>query len=107
MNHKQVRSWILFDFANSVYPAVITSVVFQTFFINSIVGNEAGEGDLLWGRAVALSALLVALLSPALGAIADRSGVRKKFLGFFVGLCFDLRASGKCKCRLYLSKYFI
>ena len=87
MNHKQVRSWILFDFANSVYPAVITSVVFQTFFINSIVGNEAGEGDLLWGRAVALSALLVALLSPALGAIADRSGVRKKFLGFFVGLC--------------------
>ena len=86
MNHKQVRSWILFDFANSVYPAVITSVVFQTFFINSIVGNEAGEGDLLWGRAVALSALLVALLSPALGAIADRSGVRKKFLGFFGGL---------------------
>ncbi len=83
----EVRSWILFDFANSVYPAVISSVVFQVFFINTVVGNESGEGDWWWGRAVALSVLITALTSPILGAIADRSGVRKKFMGFYVALC--------------------
>ena len=83
----EVRSWILFDFANSVYPAVISSVVFQAFFINTVVGNESGEGDWWWGRAVALSVLLTAITSPILGAIADRCGVRKKFMGFYVALC--------------------
>jgi len=86
-NTKQIRSWILFDFANSVYPAVISSVVFQAFFIGTVVGNEFGEGDWWWGRAVALSVLLTALTSPILGAIADRCGVRKKFMGFYVVLC--------------------
>lgn len=87
MNRKQVGAWALFDFANSVYPAVITSVVFNYFFINVVVGNEGGSGDWWWGRAVSLSALIVALSSPLLGAIADRAGVRKKFMLFYVAVC--------------------
>ena len=87
MNKKQVGAWALFDFANSVYPAVIVSVVFQIYFIETIVGNEAGEGDALWGRAVSLSALIVALSAPVLGAIADRAGVRKRFMAVFVAMC--------------------
>lgn len=87
MDKKQVGAWVMFDFANSVYPAVIVSVVFQIFFIEAVVGNEAGEGDALWGRAVSISALVVALSAPVLGAIADRAGVRKRFMAFYVGLC--------------------
>ena len=87
MNKKQVGAWALFDFANSVYPAVIVSVVFQIYFIESVVGNEAGEGDAWWGRAVSLSALIVALSAPLLGAIADRAGVRKRFMAFCVAMC--------------------
>ena len=87
MNRKQVAAWAMFDFANSVYPAVITSVVFQLYFIQVVVGNEASEGDLWWTRAVSLSALIVALSAPVLGAIADRAGVRKRFMGLYVGLC--------------------
>ena len=87
MNKKQVGAWALFDFANSVYPAVIVSVVFQIYFIESVVGNEAGEGDAWWGRAVSLSALIVALSAPVLGAIADRAGVRKRFMAFCVAMC--------------------
>lgn len=87
MDKKQVSAWVMFDFANSVYPAVIVSVVFQIFFIESVVGNEAGEGDALWGRAVSISALVVALSAPVLGAIADRAGVRKRLMGFYVGMC--------------------
>lgn len=87
MNRKQIGAWAMFDFANSVYPAVITSVVFQFFFIQVVVGNEAGEGDWWWGRAVSLSALIVALSAPVLGAVADRAGVRKWFMGLYVGMC--------------------
>jgi UMF1 family MFS transporter len=87
MDKKQVGAWALFDFANSVYPAVITAVVFNYFFIQVVVGNQAGEGDWWWGRAVSLSALIVALSSPVLGAIADRAGVRKKFMALFVAMC--------------------
>ncbi|MDH3269770.1 MAG: MFS transporter [Gemmatimonadota bacterium] len=87
MNKKQVGAWALFDFANSVFPAVIVSVVFQIYFIEVVVGNEAGEGDAWWGRAVSMSALIVALSAPVLGAIADRAGVRKRFMGFYVAMC--------------------
>lgn len=87
MNRRQVGAWALYDFANSVFPAVITAVVFVIYFTTTVVGNEAGEGDKWWGFAVSLSALIVALSAPLLGAIADRAGVRKKFMAFYVAMC--------------------
>ena len=45
-NRRQVASWCLFDFANSSYAAVIAAVVFPVFYINRIVGNGEGLGDL-------------------------------------------------------------
>lgn len=87
MNRKLVGAWALFDFANSVFPAVITTVVFNYYFINVVVGNETNQGDWWWGKAVSLSALIVAASSPLLGAIADRAGVRKKFLLLYVAIC--------------------
>jgi len=87
MNRRQVGAWALYDFANSVFPAVVVAVVFQIYFIGTVVGNEAGEGDWWWGRAVSLSALIVALSAPLLGAVADRAGVRKRFMAFYVALC--------------------
>lgn len=86
-NRAQVWSWALFDFANSTYPAVITTAVFPVFFADVIVGGEAGEGELWWGRAVSASALFVAITAPMLGAIADRSGARKQFLVFYTLVC--------------------
>ena len=87
MNKKQVGAWALFDFANSVYPAVMTTAVFPVFFILTVVGSEGGEGELWWGRAVSISALIVAISSPLLGAIADRGGARKKFMLFYTAVC--------------------
>jgi UMF1 family MFS transporter len=87
MDRKQVGAWALFDFANSVYPAVIVSVVFQIYFIEVVVGNDAGQGDAWWGRAVSMSALIVALSAPVLGAISDRAGVRKRLMAFYVAMC--------------------
>jgi UMF1 family MFS transporter len=83
MNKKQIISWCLFDFANSSYSAVIAAVVFQVYYINIIVGNGGGRGDLWWGRAISLSMLIVALTSPFLGGIADYAGSRKKLLAVY------------------------
>lgn len=84
---RAVRSWILYDFANSIYPAVITTAVFPVFYQGAIVGGADGVGELWWGRAVAASALIVALTSPLLGAIADRSGARKRLFAAYVAMC--------------------
>lgn len=84
---RTVRSWVLYDFANSIYPAVVTTAVYPLFYVGVVVDDQGGRGEFWWGLAVSLSALLVAFSSPLLGAIADRSGVRKKFFAFYVAVC--------------------
>ena len=84
---RQVRSWVLFDFANSIYPAVMTTAVFPVFYVGTVVGGEGGEGELWWGAAVSISALLVAFSAPLLGGVADRCGLRKRFLAVYVAVC--------------------
>lgn len=87
MDRKQVGAWALFDFANSVYPAVIQTAVFAIWYPSVIVGNEDGMGTWWWGRALSISVLIVALTAPLLGAVADRTGVRKRFMLFFTLQC--------------------
>jgi len=87
MNRRHVAVWALYDFANSVYPAVITSTVFAVYFANVLVGNDTGIGDAWWGRVGAVSVAFVALTSPILGSIADRAGVRKRLLALYTALC--------------------
>lgn len=87
MDRKRVGAWAMFDFANSVYPAVITTALFPLFFVGYVVGGDTGRGEFLWGAAVSLSALLVAGSAPLLGAIADRGGARKKFMMGYTALC--------------------
>lgn len=87
LNRRHVGAWALYDFANSVYPAVIQVAVFSVYYATAIVGNEANQGDALWTRAVSLSALIVAMSSPLLGSIADRAGVRKRLMFVYSYVC--------------------
>lgn len=87
MNRKQILSWCLFDFANSSYSAVIAAVVFQVYYINKVVGNTNGKGDLWWGAAISASMLFVSLSSPFLGGIADYAGLRKRLLAVYTYVC--------------------
>jgi UMF1 family MFS transporter len=93
MNRKLVLSWCLFDFANSSYSAVIAAVVFQVYYINRVVGNESGRGDLWWGAAISVSMLAVSLSSPFLGGIADHAGLRKRLLVVYTYICVIAVAS--------------
>lgn len=87
LNKRWVTVWALYDFANSVFPAVIQAAVFNVYFANVIVGNEGGLGDLWWGRVMSSAMLFVALTSPMLGSVADRAGIRKKMLILYTALC--------------------
>ncbi|MGH7263877.1 MAG: MFS transporter [Candidatus Rokuibacteriota bacterium] len=80
-HRRAVLAWMLYDFANSAFVAVIPATIYSTYYVKAVVGNEGGEGDLWWGRAITLSMVIVALASPPLGAIADHGGLRKRFLG--------------------------
>jgi len=78
----KVFSWLLFDFANTSFSVMMVTFAFPLYFKNVICGGNP-SGDALWGFSVSLSMLLVALVSPVLGAAADYSGKRKRFLLFF------------------------
>ena len=80
---RTIRAWMVYDFANSAFAAIVQATVFPAYYANIVVGNADGRGDFWWGTLVSLSMVLVALTSPLLGGIADHAGVRKPF---FVGL---------------------
>ncbi len=93
MNRKHIAAWAMYDFANSVYPAVITATVFGVYFANVIVGNETGLGDSWWGWVGSISVLFVAVSSPLMGAIADRAGIRKQLMMLYTLVCVVAVAS--------------
>ncbi len=78
-SRRQIFSWTLFDFGNTAFSVIIVTVIFPRYFI----GHVAGGQRWLWGLAVSLSMLLAALLAPPLGAVADFSQNRKRFLLLF------------------------
>jgi MFS transporter, UMF1 family len=76
---RTIRAWMLYDFANSAFAAIVQATVFPAFYAQAVVGNADGRGDFWWGTLVSVSMVLVALASPLLGGIADHAGVRKPF----------------------------
>jgi UMF1 family MFS transporter len=71
---KDVLAWCLFDFANSSYTTVITTVAFSVYFRDVIVGRSDPRADFLLGLSGVLVCVAVILASPVFGALADHSG---------------------------------
>src|SRR6195952_3806467 len=80
-----VTGWILFDWAAQPYFTLITTFVFAPYFATHVAPDPA-SGQSLWGFATAAAGLMIALLSPVLGAIADASGRRKPWIAAFGAL---------------------
>ena len=78
-SRRAVSAWALYDFANSSFTTLVVTFVYSTYFTRAIAADEVtGTGQ--WATAVTVTALAVALLSPYVGALADRGGYRKRFL---------------------------
>jgi UMF1 family MFS transporter len=80
-----VISWIFFDWAAQPYFTLITTFVFAPYFATHVAPDPA-SGQALWGFATAAAGLMIALMSPVLGAIADASGRRKPWIAGFGAL---------------------
>lgn len=93
---KVVRAWTFYDWANSVYPLVISSAIFPIFYEAKTTYEQGGKivddvfvlgmqfkNTEFYSYVVALSYLIVAISSPVLSGIADYSGSKKRFLQFF------------------------
>ncbi|SDO49364.1 MFS transporter [Desulforhopalus singaporensis] len=80
-------SWVLYDVGNSAFVLVIITALMPIFFKDVVAVTMSGaESTARWGFANSLSALVLALLAPLLGAMADHGARKKQFLLFFLGL---------------------
>lgn len=85
LDRPELRAWAMYDWAVSSFQTTIQVAVFQIFFV-SVAAAELGkaEGTAAWASVNAVSAVLVAILSPVLGAISDVAAAKKKMLGAFM-----------------------
>ncbi len=81
-----LAAWAFYDWANSAFPAVITTFVFAAYFEKAVAADVV-SGTEAWGYALSLSALAVAFCGPVLGAIADHAGRRKPWIFVFTLWC--------------------
>ncbi len=78
VRRREIFGWAMFDFANSSYTTIIITVGFAVYFTKIVAAGP--NADFLWGLGVWTTNVIVLLLSPVVGAIADGSGRKKAFL---------------------------
>ena len=79
-------SWAFYDFANSSFTTLVITFVYATYF-TQVIAPDPITGTALWSRAITITALITAICSPLLGALADRGGYRKAFVLLFSLVC--------------------
>lgn len=93
-SRKSMVSWALYDWANSAFATTVMAGFFPVFFKQYwSTGTSVTEGTFVLGVANSVASLLVAILAPVLGAIADRGSAKKKFLALFTFLGVLMTAS--------------
>src|SRR5438552_1520509 len=87
LNKRAIIAWSLFDCAIAPFSVLITTFIFATYFTQKVAVNPI-IGTTQWGAANGFAGLIVALLSPIFGAIADHEGRRKPWLKILVIIIF-------------------
>ncbi len=85
-SRKGLVAWACYDWANSSFPSVITTFVFAAYFTRQVASDET-TGTSQWGYTLGLAGIVVALIGPLLGAMADQTGRRKPWIAGFTLLC--------------------
>lgn len=81
---KIIRSWKLYDWANSAFATTIMAAVLPEFY-SSVAGSnlERQTATSYWGYSNTIAMVIIAMAAPVLGAIGDHCGAKKRFLGGF------------------------
>ncbi len=89
---KKIFIWTLFDFANTSFSIVVVTFLYAVYF-KKVVAQGQPIGDLYWSLGTSIAMIITAIISPILGAIADYSAGKKRFLLFFTLLCIAATSS--------------
>ncbi|MBY0358696.1 MAG: MFS transporter [Candidatus Obscuribacterales bacterium] len=88
---KEILSWAMYDFANSAYTTVVTTTIFNPYFVKVAAGPASGlkegEGTLLLTISICISSLLVVFSAPVIGTISDAFACKKKLLFVCTSIC--------------------
>jgi UMF1 family MFS transporter len=85
LKDKKVWAWALYDWANSVFATVVIAGFFPIVFKQYWSADISSDASTFWlGTANSVSSLIIVLLAPLLGAIADYGGMRKRLLLLFM-----------------------
>ncbi len=86
LHRTELRAWAMYDWANSVYYTTVLQI-FPIYFVKvAASGRPPGEATSLYAWTTAAAALVVAILAPLLGALADHAGWKKRFFALFLAL---------------------
>lgn len=87
LHRRETFSWAMYDWANSAFATTIMAAVLPIYYA-SVAGAElpGNRATVYWGYTTSIALLLIAFLSPILGAVADYMGAKKRFMVIFVTL---------------------
>ncbi len=86
--HKRaINAWAMYDWGNSAFATTIMAAVLPVYYTSVAAGSlPSNIATAYWGFTSSISALIAAIISPILGAMADFSGTKKRFLTLFMAL---------------------
>ena len=85
LHKRAISAWTMYDWANSAFATTIMAAVLPVYYSSVAAANLPGyEATAKWGFTTAIAALIAALISPVLGAMADFRGSKKRFLTIFM-----------------------
>ncbi|MCF6301696.1 MAG: MFS transporter [Devosiaceae bacterium] len=79
---KGVMSWMFFDWAAQPFHTLLITFIFAPYFVAFVAPNPV-DGQVMWGNATAIAGLIIAIMAPILGSVADASGPRKPWIAAF------------------------
>ena len=74
-----IAAWCMYDWANSAFTTLVVTFVYATYFTKAFAPDQ-NAGTELWSRGIVISSVIITLLSPILGTMADRGGRRRRSL---------------------------
>lgn len=77
-----IWGWMFFDWAAQPFFTVVTTFIFGPYFVSRLTTDPV-HAQAMWSNMATISSVIIAVLSPILGSIADQSGARKPWIGFF------------------------
>ncbi len=80
-----IYGWMMFDWAAQPFFTVVTTFIFGPYFVSRL-SSDPVQAQAVWAYSAAAAGLVIAILSPVLGSIADQTGPRKQWIAFFASI---------------------